>query len=50
MRLDHRAGLGFGANAVPIDSTPSELRQARALSVTQERYRQIEERERQGQA
>ncbi|KAM3174754.1 hypothetical protein ACTXT7_009906 [Hymenolepis weldensis] len=49
MRLDHRAGLGFGANAIPIDSTPSELRQARALSVTQERYRQIEERERQGQ-
>ncbi|VDN98713.1 unnamed protein product [Rodentolepis nana] len=50
MRLDHRAGLGFGVNAVPIDSTPSELRQARALSVTQERYRQIEERERQGQS
>ncbi|KAM7538327.1 hypothetical protein Aperf_G00000068632 [Anoplocephala perfoliata] len=50
MRLDHRAGLGFGPNAISIDSTPSELRQARALSVTRERFRQIEERERQGQA
>ncbi|VDM20719.1 unnamed protein product [Hydatigera taeniaeformis] len=55
MRLDHRAGLGFGntglgTNAISIDSTPSELRHARTLSVTRERYRQIEEKERLSQA
>ncbi|CDS42429.1 g patch domain containing protein 1 [Echinococcus multilocularis] len=55
MRLDHRAGLGFGntglgTNSISIDSTPSELRHARTLSVTRERYRQIEEKERLNQA
>lgn len=54
MRLDHRAGLGFGntglcTNAVSIDSTPSEKRHARNLSVTRERYRLIEEKERMNQ-
>ncbi len=53
MRLDQRAGLGFGgtglggpSGAVPLDATPAEMRHARNLSVTRERYRQLEAQER----
>ncbi|VDD81291.1 unnamed protein product [Mesocestoides corti] len=54
MRLDQRAGLGFGnmaigQNSLPLDATASEIRHARTLSVTRERYRLLEEKERAGQ-
>ncbi|VDL97532.1 unnamed protein product [Schistocephalus solidus] len=49
MRLNAHAGLGsasaLGSELAALDATPSELRQARVLATTRERYRRLEENE-----
>ncbi|KAL7065366.1 hypothetical protein AAHC03_05331 [Spirometra sp. Aus1] len=49
VRINTHAGLGsasaLGSDLVAIDATPSELRQARVLATTRERYRRLEANE-----